>query len=143
MMRHLEKGDIHPCLALMELVKEEFPGYEEEEFIKAMECAIGAKEAFTTYQNDEIAGVIAFSYQKQEITFLAVNPKYRQEGIAKKLIQEVVRCFRSGSRLQVVTFREGDSKGTAAIACYHSCGFKKEELLEEYGYPCQKMTLRL
>lgn len=143
MIRYLEERDIDNCLALMEIVKADFAGYKQDEFIHAMHRAIAEKGAFIAYDNDEIAGAIAFTRENHEITFLAVNPKYRHRGIAKSLIKEVIKCFRPGDMLQVVTFRNDDPKGKAAIACYHSCGFKNDALLEVYGYPCQKMILWL
>lgn len=144
MYRVLEEKDIDNCLELMELVKKDFVGYKKEEFIQAMRTAVFRKEAFIYYDyNGEIAGLIVFTYKDKEITFLAVNPKHRKNGIAKKLINEVKSCFRPGDMLKVVTFREDDPKGYAAVACYHSSGFIDNCLLEVYGYPCQRMILWL
>lgn len=143
MSRYLEEKDIDNCLALMELVKDDFAGYKKDEFIQAMYNAISEKEALITYDDNEIVGLIAFSYKNNEITFLAVNPKFRHRGIAKSLINEVKKCFRPGDMLQVVTFRSDDPKGKGAVACYHSCGFKDDAQLEVYGYPCQKMIIWL
>ncbi|MDR2924525.1 MAG: GNAT family N-acetyltransferase [Azoarcus sp.] len=142
-IRYLEEKDIDDCLALMAHVKDDFAGYEKNEFIQAMRVAIAAKDAFVIYGVDTIAGLIAFSYKNHEITFLTVNPDFRKKGIAKSLIREVMKCFRLGEMLHVITFRNDDPKGKAAIACYYSCGFKDGALLEVYGYPCQKMILRL
>ncbi|MGF6907125.1 GNAT family N-acetyltransferase [Fusobacterium sp. PH5-44] len=143
MLRLLEEKDMENCLELMELVKNDFAGYKKEEFIQAMHKAILSKEAFIYYVNEEISGLIAFTYKDKEITFLAVNPKQRKNGIAKKLINQVKKCFKPGDMLQVVTFRENDPKGHAAIGCYKACGFIARDLLEVYGYPCQKMILWL
>lgn len=105
--------------------------------------AIAAKEAFITYDDNEIAGLIAFTYKNHETTFLAVNPKFRRKGIAKSLIDDVKKCFRPGDMIQVVTFRGDDPRGKAAVACYHSCGFMDNAQVEAYGYPCQKMIIWL
>jgi ribosomal protein S18 acetylase RimI-like enzyme len=136
---NLNESDIDNCLALMELVKDDFAGYKRDEFIKMLHNAIAEKEAFIAYNGEEIAGLIAFTHKDHEITFLAVSPHFRHKGIAKRLIGEVVNRFRPGDMLQVVTFRGDDPKGAAAVACYHSCGFKDDKLLEVYGYPCQRM----
>lgn len=143
MIRYLEEQDIENSLALMELVKDDFAGYKKEEFVQAMYNAIDQKEAFISYEDTEISGLIIFSYKNHEITFLAVAPEFRNKGIAKKLINEVKSCFRPGDILEVVTFRADDPKGKAAVACYHSCGFKDSAKLMVYGYPCQKMSLWL
>lgn len=137
--RYLEEKDIDNCLALMELVKDDFAGYKEDEFIKSMQRAITEKEAFIVYHDNEISGLISFSYKNHEIAFLAVSPKFRHQGIGKSLILDVKKHFRPEDMLQVTTFRENDPKGKAAIACYKSCGFITSELTEAFGYPCQKM----
>lgn len=141
MNRYLEEHDIDKCLALMELVKDDFAGYKKEEFVQSMQDAVADREAFVVYDADEISGLIAFSYREKEITFLAVSPKFRGKGIAKSLIADVKSCFRPGDMLQVVTFRADDPKGKAAVACYHSCGFIDDKQVEVYGYPCQRMIL--
>lgn len=141
MYSYLEEKDIDNCLALMELVKNDFAGYSEKSFIQSLYDAIATKEAYIAYHENEIAGLITFSYRSKEIMFLAVNPKFRNGGIAKGLINYVKKCFRPGDMLQVVTFRENDPKGRAAVECYHSCGFIDVELLEVRGYPCQKMIM--
>ena len=141
MQRYLEEKDIDNCLALMELVKNDFAGYREKSFMQSLHEAIANKEAYIIYCENEIAGLITFSYRSKEITFLAVNPKFRNKGIAKALINHVKKCFRPGDMLQVVTFRENDPKGQAAVECYHSWGFIDKELVEVRGYPCQKMIM--
>lgn len=143
MIRYLEEIDTGKLLSLMELVKDDFAGYDEETFVSAMRRAIAEKEALVIYEGEDIAGAAAFSYKNNEITFLAVNPNMRRKGIAKLLITEVIGCFRPGDMIHVVTFRDGDPKGKAAVACYKSCCFKSDSLLEAYGYPCQKMLLCL
>ena len=141
MYNYLEEKDIDNCLALMELVKNDFAGYSEKSFIQSLYDSIETKEAYIVYHENEIAGLITFSYRSKEIIFLAVNPKFRNRGIAKGLINYVKKCFRPGDMLQVVTFRGNDPKGQAAVACYHSCGFIDAELVEVHGYPCQKMIM--
>lgn len=141
--RHLKEHDIDACLALMELVKDDFAGYKQDEFIKAMKSAIKNKEAFIMCENNYIAGLIAFSYKTGEITLLATSPHYRRRGIAKELIESTKACFKPGDMLHVTTFRDDDPKGAAAVACYQSCGFTSNELLESFGYPCQRMCLWL
>ncbi len=140
MIRYLNEDDIDNCLALMELVKDNFAGYQEREFVQAMYHAAETRTAFIQYEGEDVAGLIAFSYKNSEITFLAVNPRFRNRGIAKMLINEVIKQFRPGTMLQVVTFRGDDPKGKAAVACYHSCGFRDDIQLEAYGYPCQRMV---
>ena len=141
MYSFLEEKDIDNCLALMEFVKNDFAGYREKSFIQSLHEAIATKEAYIVYYENEIAGLITFSLRSKDIKFIVVNPKFRNRGIAKGLINHVKKCFHPGDMLQVVTFRENDPKGRAAVECYHSCGFIDLELLEVQGYPCQKMIM--
>lgn len=127
----------------MEIIKDDFAGYKKDEFIKSLHYAIAEKTSFILYEENEIAGLIIFTYKNREITFLGVNPKFRRQGIAKKLINKVKTCFRPGDMLHVTTFRINDPKGAAAVACYHSCGFIDDAQTESFGYPCQRMVLWL
>ena len=90
----LKEKDIDNCLALMELVKNDFAGYREKSFIQSLHEAIATKEAYIVYRENKIAGLITFSHKRKEIMFLAVNPKFRNMGIAKDLINYVKKCFR-------------------------------------------------
>ena len=141
MIRYAAKEDVPQVLSMMELVKENFAGYIEKEFLEALCGAIARKEALLEEEHGRLAGMISFSYQEKEITFLAVMPEFRRRGVGKRLIEQVTECFEDGETLQVITFREGDPKGIAARHCYHSCGFADAEELEVFDYPCQRMVL--
>lgn len=143
MIRFVEKEDIGQVLSMMEEVKEDFAGYQEEEFLDALEKAIRNREAFLEEEEGKLAGMISFSYEEKELTFLAVRPEFRKYGIGRKLVERVKSCFHSGGELSVVTFREGDEKGIAARCCYHACGFKDGEELTVFDYPCQKLTVMI
>ncbi len=143
MIRFVEKEDIGQVLSMMEEVKEDFPGYQEAEFLEVLEKAIQNREAFLKEAEGELAGMISFSREEKELTFLAVRPEFRKCGIGRALIERVKSCFRSGEELSVVTFRAGDERGLAARHCYHACGFKDGEKLTVFDYPCQKLTVTI
>ena len=126
---------------MMEQVKEDFTGYQESEFLEALHKAIDDKEALLEEKEGRLAGMLTFSYQEKELTFLAVMPEFRKQGVGKRLIKRMAECFEDGEVVHVITFREGDQKGTAARYCYHSCGFVDDEELVVFDYPCQKMIL--
>jgi GNAT superfamily N-acetyltransferase len=140
MVRYVNKEDISGCLSLMEEVKDDFAGYRETEFLEALHKAIEHKEAFLEEEDGVVAGLLSFSYADKELTFLATRPEYRKKGIAKVLIEKMKNCFPKGDVIHVVTFTEGDIKGTAARACYHSCGFTVAEEMIVFDYPCQKLV---
>lgn len=143
MIRYVAKEDINKILSMMEQVKEDFAGYQETEFLEALYKAIDDKEAFLEEKEGRLAGMLMFSYQEKELIFLAVMPEFRKQGVGKRLIRRMAECFEDGEVVHVVTFREGDRKGTAARCCYHSCGFADDEELVVFDYPCQRMVLKV
>ena len=143
MIRYVTKEDINKVRSMMEHVKDAFPGYQEAEFMEALDKAIDDKEALLEEKEGRLAGMLTFSYQEKELTFLAVMPEFRKQGVGKRLIKRMAECFEDGEEVSVITFREGDQKGTAARYCYHSCGFVDDEELVVFDYPCQKMILKV
>ncbi len=143
MIRYVAKEDINKILSMMEQVKEDFTGYQESEFLEALHKAIDDKEALLEEKEGRLAGMLTFSYQEKELTFLAVMPEFRKQGVGKRLIKRMAECFEDGEVVHVITFREGDQKGTAARYCYHSCGFVDDEELVVFDYPCQRMVLKV
>ena len=143
MIRYAAKEDINKVLSMMEQMGEAFPGYQEAEFLEALYKAIDCKEAFLEEKEGRLAGMLTFSYEEKELTFLAVMPEFRKQGVGKRLIERMAECFEDGEVVHVITFREGDQKGMAARYCYHSCGFVDDEELVVFDYPCQKMVLKV
>lgn len=136
--------DIETCIEFVEIVKDDFAGYKEEEFKKALESCIKNKEALAAMDDSgKIACLLLFSKTEKELQFIATHPDYRKQGAAKILIQKMMLAFQPGDQIQVVTFTAGDNKGIAARNCYHSCGFVDDELLTVFDYPCQKMILTI
>lgn len=143
MIRYVKKEDIGQVLSMMEEVKEYFPGYQEAEFLEALQEAIQNRETFLDEERGKLAGMVSFSYTEKEITFLAVRPEFQKCGIGRKLIEQVKSCFDIGEMLSVITFGAGDEKGKAARHCYYSCGFEDGEELIVFDYPCQKMKVTI
>ena len=143
MIRYVAKEDMNKILSMMEQVKEDFPGHQESEFLEALHKSIDDKEALLEEKEGRLAGMLTFSYQEKELTFLAVMPEFRKQGVGKRLIKRMAECFEDGEVVHVITFREGDQKGTAARYCYHSCGFVDDEELVVFDYPCQRMVLKV
>ena len=67
-----------------------------------------------------------------------MHPDFRGRGIATDLICAMVAVVSKGQDICVTTYRESDNKGKAARALYAKMGFIAGELVEEFGYPCQK-----
>ena len=143
MIRYVTKNDEGQILSMMELVKDDFAGYKEKEFLEAVYSAISNDEAIMEEKDGRIAGMLMCSRGEKELSFLAVHPEYRKKGVAKRLIEKMTEWFTVGDIISVVTFQDGDPKGTPARACYHACGFADDEKLTVFEYPCQKMVLRV
>lgn len=143
MIRYVTKDDESQILSMMELVKDDFAGYNEKEFLEAVCNAINNDEAVMEEKDGVIVGLLMCSKKEKELSFLAVHPEYRKNGVAKRLIEKMTEWFTVGDIISVVTFQEGDPKGIPARACYHSCGFIDDEKLTVFDYPCQKMILKI
>lgn len=143
MIRYVTKDDESQILSMMELVKDDFAGYKEKEFLEAVCNAINNDEAVMEEKDGVIVGLLMCSKKEKELSFLAVHPEYRKNGVAKRLIEKMTEWFTVGDIISVVTFQEGDPKGIPARACYHSCGFIDDEKLTVFDYPCQKMILKI
>ena len=143
MIRYVTKNDESQILSMMELVKDDFAGYKEKEFLKAVHSAVSNDEAIIEEKDGRITGLLMCLKKEKELSFLAVHPEYRKNGVAKRLIEKMTEWFTVGDIISVVTFQEGDPKGIPARACYHSFGFVDDEKLTVFDYPCQKMLLKI
>lgn len=134
-----EQRDIDSWMELLYVVKDNFPGLEMKEYRTALLDAISIEQALVAKEEDVIVGALIFSQRTGELSFLAVHPLYRKKGIAKALILKLISQFPKGTKLSVVTYRDGDRQGIAARKLYQSMGFQCGELLTVFDYPCQKL----
>ncbi|ABS34230.1 GNAT family N-acetyltransferase [Clostridium botulinum] len=130
--------DIDIWMNLVEIVKEDFPGLIIEDYRKILKEGIQQRTALIVKDKTKAIGVLIFSYENKEIAFLAVHPQYRKEGIATALFNKMYNQFPKGTEIAVTTYRENDTKGKAARALYKRLGFIQDELIMEFGYPCQR-----
>ena len=143
MIRYVTKNDEGQILSMMELVKDDFAGYKEKEFLEAVYSAISNDGAIVEEKDGRIAGLLMCSKKEKDLSFLAVHPEYRKNGVAKRLIEKMTEWFTVGDIISVVTFQDGDPKGIPARACYHTCGVVDYEKLTVFDYLCQKMILKI
>lgn len=135
--------------AWMDLVRRvlrEFPGLETGEVLAAHQAIVSKnimrRTALCAKGVDRIIGVLLFSKDRNTLSFLAVDPEYRQRGIASALVKQMLEEFSPESDIWVTTFRANDPKGDAPRALYQKLGFTEGELVEEFDYPCQMFVLR-
>lgn len=129
-------NDTEKILKLAEKVKENFPGFDENEFRDSLIGFIKRNEAVCSLCDGKAAGLLLFSKKDKELEFLAVDPDFRRLGIAQKMFLKMISLFCRGDVIKVITYREGDKYGTAALSFYKKMGFKKSSLTTAFGYPC-------
>lgn len=138
-------ADIVQWMELVTRVRNNFPGLETEtaldEHRQTVLKFMGKEQALCVKVNDQIAGVLLFSRNRNMICCLAVHPEYRRNGVASMLLEKALGEMDRSRDITVSTFREEDEKGTAPRALYRKYGFCEAELTVEFGYPNQVFVL--
>ncbi len=145
-IRFAAKKDIDGWMALVERVREEFPGLETPQALAQHRAAvlqfIAQSSAICATEGDRIAGALLFSAQRGEVCFLAVDPRFRRRQLARGMFGLMLSRMPAGRDITLVTYREGDPAGQAARAFYRRMGFFEGRLLEAFGHPVQELVLR-
>lgn len=140
-----ESNYIDSWMQLVRKVSWNFHGLETEELLDEHKQTvlkfINKKQAICVRNMEEVVGVLLFSRNKNMICCLAVDPEYRQQGVASMLLREALNELDRSKDITVSTFRENDDKGIAPRALYRKFGFQEGELTEEFGYPNQVFVL--
>lgn len=139
-------ADIDSWMDLVQAVRWNFPGLETEASMEEHKRTVlrfmEKRQALCVKNQGEVLGVLLFSRSRNMICCLAVAPGYRKQGIATGLLNRALIELDRSREITVSTFREEDEKGTAPRALYKKFGFEEGELIEEFGYPNQKLILR-
>ena len=138
-------SDIDSWMRLVRKVSWNFPGLETEQSIDEHKIIVlkfmNDKRALCVKNKQDIVGVLLYSRKYNMICCLAVDPAYRKRGIASLLLREALDKLDRDKDITVSTFRENDVKGIAPRKLYKKFGFEEGELIEEFGYPNQKLVL--
>ena len=139
-------ADLDGWMALVESVKDAFPGLETPEALtdhrSTVSEFIGRGGAICAVENGRIVGTLLFSRQESELCFLAVSPEFRRRHIAESMVSLMLPELEPGRDVTVTTYREGAPEGIAARAFYKSLSFQEGELTEEFGSPVQRFVLK-
>ena len=89
-----------------------------------------------------VIGTLLFSRENSVLCFLAVDPIYRRQHIARQMVDFMLTQMEDGKDITVTTYREGNPNGIAARAFYKRLGFSEGKLTEEFGSPVQEFVLK-
>jgi len=133
--------DIPGWMKLVESTRYSFPGMNTGDHEKELTVRIENHEAWVFRDEGRILAAMLYSKNNGSIDFLAVDHDHRRNGFAAKLIETAAAQMPVGTELSVVTYRENDIGGKAAVAFYRALGFMPGEEFTLFNYPCQKYTV--
>lgn len=138
--------DIDAWMALVEQVRDIFPGLETAQAMEEHRTTVlrfmENSSAICAVENGQIVGILLFSREASELCFLAVDPAYRRQHIAQKMVTSMLTQMEEGKDVSLITYQEGDPNGQAARAFYMRLGFSEGRLTEEFGHPAQEFILK-
>ena len=97
---------------------------------------------FSVFMCVRIVGILLFSKETGELCFLAVDPTYRRQHIAQRLVSFMLTQMDADQDITVTTYREDDPDGQAAWSFYKRLGFSEGKLTEAFGHPVQEFILK-
>lgn len=144
-IRKAVETDIGQWLRLVRTVRDSFPGLETDKALDEHKATalqfIKNEEAVAAFEESDLVGALLFSREHHAICFLAVDPKHRKKGIASQLLALALDELEKNKDVVVSTYRDTDKNAAPARSLYEKFGFQPEELISEFGYPCQVFRL--
>ncbi|MDY3281301.1 GNAT family N-acetyltransferase [Dysosmobacter sp.] len=135
-------GDLDGWMALVEQVRDSFPGLETreamEEHRNTVRSFMARQEAICAAESGAVKGALLFSREAGELCFLAVDGSCRRRHIARRMVERMLALLGPEREITVTTYRAGVPEGAAARAFYKRMGFEEGRLTEEFGSPVQE-----
>lgn len=145
-IRLAQAQDINAWMALVEQVRDAFPGLETTEAIAEHRATvlrfIAQSSAICAIDVNRILGILLFSKEAGELCFLAVDPAYRRQHIGQQLVSFMLTQMDADQDITVTTYREDDPDGQAARRFYKRLGFSEGKLTEAFDHPVQEFILK-
>lgn len=137
---------IDAWMALVEQVRDAFPGLETAEAMAEHRATVlkfmQSSSAIWAVDAGRAIGALLFSKGNSVLCFLAVDPIYRRQHIARQMVDFMLTQMEVGRDITVTTYREGAPNGIAARAFYKRLSFSEGKLTEEFGCPVQESVLK-
>ena len=140
-IRPARPEDIPDWLQLMRQSVAGYPHWHEADYCRHLRACIAQQQALLIPGAQGLAAALAFSAGSGCIDFLAVQPQYRQKGLAKTLLHKLRRDILPRQNIFTTTFRAGDPAESGQRTALLKLGFAADDLLVEFGYPTQRFTL--
>ena len=111
---------IDAWMALVEQVRDAFPGLETAEAMAEHRATVlkfmQSSSAIWAVDAGRVIGTLLFSRENSVLCFLAVDPIYRRQHIARQMVDFMLTQMEDGKDITVTTYREGNPNGIAARA---------------------------
>ena len=137
---------IDAWMALVEQVRDAFPGLETAEAMAEHRATVlkfmQSSSAIWAVDAGRVIGTLLFSRENSVLCFLAVDPIYRRQHIARQMVDFMLTQMEEGKDISRITYQESDPNGQAARAFYKRLGFSEGKLTEEFGSPVQEFVLK-
>lgn len=140
-IRLAEPSDIPGWMELVRLVVDGYPALDEEDYLLKLRICIDDKQALILKDGNTTIGVLAFSYHAGSIDFMGIHPQYRNCGLQKLFLDQLMGKYLPGREISTTTYREHDKADTGYRKELKQLGFAERELITEYGYPTQRFVL--
>ena len=135
------ESDISAWMDFVRLVVDGFPYLKEKEYLEQLKQCVQQKQALIMKDGAIIIGAMAFNNGTGSVDFLGIHPQYRKKDIARAFLQRAWGELLKDAPISITTFREGDKADPGYREIFKKLGFAEAELLIEFGYPTQKLTM--
>ncbi|MGO5115221.1 helix-turn-helix domain-containing protein [Candidatus Avoscillospira sp. LCP25S3_F1] len=140
-IRMADESDIPGWMWLVRLVVDGYPVLNENDYLQKLRTCIDEQRALILKDGNTTIGVLAFSYNTGSIEFMGVHPQYRNYGLQKLFLDQLMEKYLPGQEISTTTYREHDKADTGYRKELELLGFAERELLIEFGYPTQRFVL--
>lgn len=134
--------DIPIWLELVKMVISGYPNFNKVDYLIKLKNCIIEKRALILKDGNIAIGIMAFSYETNNIEFWGVHPQYKKENIAYKFLKKLIIDFLPEKNISITTYRENDKADIGYRDEIKQLGFIEKELLIEYGYPTQRFVFK-